>query len=268
VILNHDPRAPWRLSETTGIPLAYLSIGEAEVGRWYWSEVRGRTFVIEPNPAWPDNVRVDIRDKRWQSILLDTEVPRLLAQGYRGFMLDTLDTAPYLEHRDPIRFAGSRQALVQFLSLLRKQCPSAILLANGSETLVDAAPFVDGYVTEGIFATYDLQPPRNRATTPAEREWRLAQVSAALATRASTRLLDRVRRRCGRAARPRGVGGRRVAPPRLPPVRYEAQPRSPAAVAVLDGVGGYYMDAARCASRSLKYGGTVSHGFGSVSLVR
>ena len=79
VILNHDARRPTELPGGPTIPLAYLSIGEAESSRPYWPRVSGKTFVVEPNPAWPDNVRVDIRDRRWQSILLDEEVPRLLA---------------------------------------------------------------------------------------------------------------------------------------------------------------------------------------------
>lgn len=180
-ILNNDRRLPPGLVANSTIVLAYLSVGEAETGRGYWHAVRGRSFAIEQNHDWPDNVRVDIRDRRWQSILLDEEVPRLLAEGYQGFMLDTLDTAPYLERKDPVRFAGSRQSLGEFLALLRRMFPKAILLANGTETLADAAPFVDGYVTEGIFATYDSAPLRYRKTTSAERDWRLAQVAAALA---------------------------------------------------------------------------------------
>ena len=181
VILNQDHNRPLESSASSTIRLAYLSVGEAEAGRGYWSQVRGKSFVVEPNPAWPDNFRVDIRDRRWQAILIDEEVPRLLAEGYQGIMLDTLDTAPYLERKDPIRFAGCRRALVEFLAVLRRTFPGAILLANGTETLVDAAPYVDGYVTEGIFATYEVAPAGYRQTTPDERSWRLTQVRAALA---------------------------------------------------------------------------------------
>jgi uncharacterized protein (TIGR01370 family) len=180
VIVNDDPRLPLAPAAPT-IRLAYLSVGEAEAGRPYWPQARGKSYVVEPNPSWPDNVRVDIRDRRWQAILLDQEVPRLLAQGYDGFMLDTLDAAPYLERKDPVRFAGCRRALGQFLAVLRRTFPRAILLANGTETLVDAAPYVDGYVTEGIFATYEPAAVSYRPTTPDERTWRLSQVRAALA---------------------------------------------------------------------------------------
>jgi uncharacterized protein (TIGR01370 family) len=185
VIVNHDHRQPARVRpDASTIVLAYLSVGEAEMGRGYWPAIRDSAFVIERNPAWRDNVRVDIRDRRWQRVLLEEEAPRLLAAGYQGFMLDTLDTASYLEKQDPGRFAGSRQGLMKFLALFRATFPNAIVVANGTDTLVDAAPYVDGYVTEGIFATYESSSPsspvRYRQTTPEERTWRLAQVAAAV----------------------------------------------------------------------------------------
>jgi uncharacterized protein (TIGR01370 family) len=180
VVLNDHPRRPAGIGSSP-IRLAYLSVGEAELGRPYWADVRGRSFIVEKNPDWSHNVRVDLRDQRWQDILLRQEAPRLIARGYQGFMLDTLDTAPYLEARDPVRFAGSRQALRRFLAALRRSFPEAILLANASEALVDAAPYVDGYVIESVFATHDLTTGGYRETTRHERDWRLAQVRAALA---------------------------------------------------------------------------------------
>ncbi len=99
--------------------LGYLSVGEADPRRPYGTEVRAAPFLVEPDPAWPDNFRVDVRDRRWQQILLGEEIPRLLAQGFDGLMLDTIDTAPYLEGKDPARFAGSRQALRDFVREIR-----------------------------------------------------------------------------------------------------------------------------------------------------
>jgi hypothetical protein len=28
--------------------------------------VKDQSFIVEPNPNWPGNMRVDIRDERWQ----------------------------------------------------------------------------------------------------------------------------------------------------------------------------------------------------------
>ena len=74
----------------------------------------GQPFLVEPNPDWP-GVRVDIRDQRWQEVLLREELPPLIQGGYDGVMLDTIDTVPYLEAKDPARFAGSRVPRVRIV---------------------------------------------------------------------------------------------------------------------------------------------------------
>ena len=181
VILSDDPRLSISDIPRGTLRLGYLSVGEADRQKTYWRAVRDRPFLVEANPNWPDNVRVDIRDAEWQRLLLDEEVPRLLARGFQGLMLDTIDAVPYLETKDPARFAGSRAALRSWLSRLRQRHPEIVLLANGTEALADAAPFVDGYVIEGVFATYDFGRRDYRRTTLAERSWKLAQIGRAQA---------------------------------------------------------------------------------------
>lgn len=180
VVLSGDPRIPLDKFPRKTRRLGYLSVGEADAHRGYWQSVREGSFLVEPNPSWPQNLRVDVRDARWQEVVVGQEAPRILAQGFDGLMLDTLDTAPYLEKKDPARFAGSRQALRELLGRLRQQFPKAVLLANGTESLEDAAPFVDGFVVEGVFATYDFGGWFYRQTTTEEREWKLAQIDRAL----------------------------------------------------------------------------------------
>ncbi len=179
VVLGGDPQIPPGDFPRGTLRLGYLSIGESDPRRPYWPEVQGAPFLVEPDPNWPENVRVDLRDRRWQEILLTQAIPGLLAQGFDGLMLDTLDTAPYLEAKDPVRFAGSRQALRDLLRDIRARFPGAALLANGTTALADAAPFVDGFVIEGVFATYDFGRRLYRETTPAERDWKLARIADA-----------------------------------------------------------------------------------------
>ncbi len=180
-VLSGDPRIPLADLPRDTIRLGYLSVGEADPRRDYWNEVRGAPFLVEPDPSWPDNVRVDLRDPQWQAVLLDQEIPRLLALGFDGLMLDTIDTAPYLEAKDGVRFAGMRAALRDLLRAIHQRYPKAPLIANGTEALVDAAPFVDGFVVEGVFATYDFGRRLYRETTADERSWKLAQIDQALA---------------------------------------------------------------------------------------
>jgi uncharacterized protein (TIGR01370 family) len=179
VVVSGDPRIPIADFPKATIRLAYVSVGEADPRRPYWPAVRGQSFLVEPNPEWPDNIRVDVRDARWQEILLREEVPRLMQLGFDGLMVDTIDTAPYLETKDPARFAGSRQALRDWLRRLRESFPRAVVIANGGAALVDAAPFVDGFVIEGVFSIYDQGRRVYRATTDAERTWKLGAIARA-----------------------------------------------------------------------------------------
>jgi len=181
VVLSGDPRIPLDSLPGQAIRLGYLSVGEADAQRPYWASIQNQPFLIEPNPDWPANMRVDVRDKRWQEMLLNNEAPRLLRMGFQGFMLDTVDTAPYLERKDPKRFEGSRQALRDLLRHLREAFPRAIVIANGGEALPDVAPFVDGFVVEGVYATYDFGHRVYRPTTEQERTWKLGQIARARA---------------------------------------------------------------------------------------
>jgi uncharacterized protein (TIGR01370 family) len=181
VVLGGDPQIPPGNFPRETVRLGYLSVGEADPRRPYWNEVRGAPYLIEPDPYWPENTRVDLRDPRWQKILVTREIPRLLDQGFDGLMLDTIDTAPYLEAKDAVRFAGSRQALRDLLRAIRVRFPRAPLVANGTSGLADAAPFVDGFVVEGVFATYDFGRRLYRETTAQERDWKLARIADAQA---------------------------------------------------------------------------------------
>jgi uncharacterized protein (TIGR01370 family) len=181
VVLSGDPRIAIDDLPQSTIRLAYVSVGEADPRRPYWSEVRDQPFLVEPNPEWPDNRRVDIRDSRWQEVLMCEEVARLMQRGFDGLMLDTVDTVPYLEAKDPTRFAGSRQALRDWLQRLRKAFPRAVLVANGSDALVDAAPYVDAFVVEGVFSIYDVRQRAYRRTTDVERDWKLGAIARARA---------------------------------------------------------------------------------------
>ena len=54
------------------------------------------------------------------------------------------------------------------------------MIANGILALEDAAPYVDGFVVEGLYATYDFGRRIYRTTTESERKWKLAQIDRAL----------------------------------------------------------------------------------------
>lgn len=134
------------------VRLAYLSVGEADERRAFWTSVATRAFVVEPNPEWPKAHRVDVRSPEWQALLLDRVVPEALAKGYQGFMLDTVDVAEYFESSSPARFAGSVEAAAGLIRKLRARHPTAAILVNNGFAVIDlVADEIDGVVVEDLY---------------------------------------------------------------------------------------------------------------------
>lgn len=178
---DHHPDLS-KLSPKT-IRLAYLSIGEAETYRPYWTKISSASFLVESNKEWEGNIRVDFRDAEWQNILLEEEIPRRIKAGYQGIMLDTPDAIAYLEKTSPERFKGMSEALKKWLQEVRRRYPDLIIAANGSESLVLAADTADVYVTEGLFATWDPAAQNYRASKADELNWKMVQLDKALQAR-------------------------------------------------------------------------------------
>lgn len=136
--------------------LGYVSIGEAERARPYWSRCAGRPFLVEENPSWPGAVRVDPRDAEWRAIVLE-RAEAVCARGFDGLFLDTADTAEHLERADPARFRGAVEAMVRIVLAIRERHPAAILVLNQGLALYPGVrPAVDAALAESLFATYDF----------------------------------------------------------------------------------------------------------------
>jgi len=91
--------------------LAYLSIGQAEQYRFYWSPSWGAdppAWLGAEDPDWPGNYFVAYWDPAWQQQIL-RYLDRILAQGFDGVYLDRIDAyaEPYAQ--------GHEQDMVDFV---------------------------------------------------------------------------------------------------------------------------------------------------------
>ncbi|MDA8424984.1 MAG: endo alpha-1,4 polygalactosaminidase [Treponema sp.] len=83
--------------------LAYLSIGEAEDYRPYWRQEWNRhppSWIESENPRWKGNFRVRYWEPAWRAILFGSPssyLDRILAAGFDGVYLDTVDTFVHFE---------------------------------------------------------------------------------------------------------------------------------------------------------------------------
>lgn len=156
-ILEPDWISPKNYQNRQTLFIGYLSVGEIHNQRSYWPEISQKEFVVEQNPDWEGAWRVDIRSREWQDLLLNRLIPEILKKGYQGVFLDTIDTAIYLEEKEPSKYSGSKKALVQFIKTIHQKFPDIVILPNnGLEILDDVGEVIGGLVVEDLYTRYDF----------------------------------------------------------------------------------------------------------------
>lgn len=100
------------------IPIAYLSIGEAENYRFYWEDswdTLPPEWLGPENPNWPGNYAVRYWDSAWQHIIF-TYIDKILAQGFRGLYLDKVDEFEFWSSEDSIM--TERDAAIRMINFI------------------------------------------------------------------------------------------------------------------------------------------------------
>lgn len=177
-----EPDHPWqpaRFRRPGQRVLAYLSLGEVHRTRPYFAEIAGVPGAIaEPNPDWPDAFRLDPRSSAWRRLVLDRIAPRILARGYDGLFLDTLDTGPYLEEKG--KHPGAGAAMAALVNELKARFPETLLVANGGIAMLPRmAPALSALAVESVFTAYRFADRRYAWRDPADARARLEDLHAA-----------------------------------------------------------------------------------------
>lgn len=83
--------------------IAYMSIGEAEVYRYYWQQTwltNKPVWLDAENPDWAGNYKVKYWNKDWQSIMFGNDnsyLKKILNANFDGVYLDIIDGFEYYE---------------------------------------------------------------------------------------------------------------------------------------------------------------------------
>ncbi len=174
-----DEKFRWRREEIAAIRagkpgrkvLAYLSIGEAEDYRAYWSPRWKREpppFLLRENPDWPGDYLVKYWSPAWRRIILK-EADRIATQGFDGLYLDKVDAFEEFEYdpkrrdwidgrRNPESGRSYRADMVAWVKALarhvrRRKEDMLIVPQNGEQLLREASyrNVVDAIGAEDLF---------------------------------------------------------------------------------------------------------------------
>jgi cysteinyl-tRNA synthetase, unknown class len=79
--------------------LAYMSIGEAEDYRYYWSTL-DKALIYQANPDWPGNYAVKYWNPGWKDVIFgneDSYINKIIEAGFDGCYLDIIEAYEYFE---------------------------------------------------------------------------------------------------------------------------------------------------------------------------
>ena len=170
------------LKAQKALALAYISLGELHAQRPQFAAAKAAGLLVVENPNWPGAWLVDVRDPRWHRLIVEEMAPPLIARGFDGFFLDTVDSALHLEATQPERFGGMRAGAIQLIQALHARFPRARLLLNGALPLVGSLRAEVGMVAvESSLTDWDFSAKQGRWRTASERAWVKERLTAAQA---------------------------------------------------------------------------------------
>ncbi len=157
-----------KIKDAGVLPIAYLSIGEAEDYRFYWQEdwyITPPVWLGEENPQWEGNFAVKYWDDEWRNIL-HSYVDKIIEQGFSGVYLDKVDEFEYWsnyeggENKDDFEEEYAKRMINLILDIAnyarRKVGENFYIICQNGEkilaydngTLIDT---ISGWAAEDIF---------------------------------------------------------------------------------------------------------------------
>ncbi len=131
------------------IPIAYISIGEAENYRFYWNADWTNNppeWLGKENPEWQGNYKVKYWMDGWKSVVF-SYLDRILAQGYSGVYLDIVDGFEYWaddEIKKDVNLTeeDSAQKMIVFIKEIAEYCRGVagkefMIIPQNGERIID-----------------------------------------------------------------------------------------------------------------------------------
>ena len=180
VLEPHHPRPIAPLRGPGATLLGYVSFGEVEKSRPYAAALDRAGALLAPNPNWPDARFADLRHPAWRQTLIEEVIPPVLALGYDGIFIDTLDNAEAMERADPIGNRGMVAAAAALVAAVRARFPGMrIMLNRGYAALPELAPAIDYLLGEAMASRWNFAEKRYEMLSASDWQWQADRLRAA-----------------------------------------------------------------------------------------
>ncbi len=180
VLEPHHARPIAPLRGHGSIVLGYVSFGEVERSRPYFAGLEKAGALRAANPNWPDARLADLRHPAWRAAVLDRLVPAILALGYDGIFIDTMDNAEAMERQDPVTNKGMVAAGVSLIAAVRARFPRIrIMLNRGYALLPDVAPKIDYLLGEAMASRWNFTAKHYELLSDSDWAWQAGRLRAA-----------------------------------------------------------------------------------------
>jgi uncharacterized protein (TIGR01370 family) len=166
--------------------LGYISLGEVERSRAFAKPLEKAGALRAANANWPDARYVDLRHAAWSSLVLERLVPEILAKGFDGIFIDTLDNAEAMERGDPASCAGMVTAAAGLVKAIRARFPKCTIMLNrGYALLPQVASLIDIVLGEAMASRWNFSARRYEMVPPEDWDWQANRLRAAKAVNPS-----------------------------------------------------------------------------------
>jgi uncharacterized protein (TIGR01370 family) len=181
LVLEPDhPRPLAPLRRASARLLGYMSLGEVERSRPFVSRLEAAGALRETNENWQDARLIDLRKDVWKSLILDELIPNILAKGFDGIFMDTLDNAEFMERSDPKGSAGMVAAAVELVAAIRSRFPAITIMMNrGYALLPTAAPQLNLLLGEAMASRWNFEKKTYEFTSQSDWQWQADRLRAA-----------------------------------------------------------------------------------------
>ena len=155
---------------------AYLSVGEIGKDRDWVSKISA-SWVLGVNEHWGSSV-MDLSHAGWVSFL-NQRVDELVAKGYGGLFLDTMDSFLIYAKTDQQR-AVQQRGLENIITSIKARHPQLKLIANrGFEVIDGIGHQLDAIAAESLFMGWNNGAQQYQPVNEQDRQWLIGKLSVA-----------------------------------------------------------------------------------------